>query len=259
MGQVQVIPKIESYLDDLNMKEHDRRLGVFSASDIGTRGGHSPCGRYTMGCNRVLYYRYIGEEPKDNIDPRLRRIFDTGSKVHEQLQEYMEEIAKKSGGLDLFVKEAKSNEKNSIVAYDHEISSTTDGIWEVSSADGQVRFGIEIKSMKGELFKDLNKAHGENIVQSHVYMACLDLPAMTILYYNKNDSGLLEFRVPFDKEVWEAILAKLSMVRDYALKNEPPPREPGFHCRNCRYAHICKPPKVKRQSLSQIRHNFGKR
>ena len=107
-----------------------------------------------------------------------------------------------------------------------------------------------------ELFKDLNKAHDENIVQSHVYMACLDLPAMTILYYNKNDSTMAEFCVPFDQKVWDAIVKKIKFVRTYAINEEPPPREVGYHCRQCKYSYVCKPPKPERRSMKVSRNKF---
>lgn len=255
LSHVQIIPKIESYLEDKNLEDNGRALEVFSASDIGSRGGRSLCGHYTMGCSRMLYYRYVGLEPQHNFPPRSRRILDTGTKIHEQLQSYLRDFADYNEA-EIFIDEANMNGSNSEVAYNLEIDSTTDGIWEVKVPDMHLRFGIEIKSINDDGFKGLNKPHGENIIQSHIYMGCLDLPVMTILYYNKNDSLMNEYCVPFDQTIWEAIVKKINFVRTHAVNEEPPPREVGFHCRQCRYSFVCKPPKRTKHSMKAARNKF---
>lgn len=255
LGYVQVIPKIEAYLEDLNLEEHIKRLGVFSASDLGNKTGSSLCGKYTIGCARLLYYRYVGEEPRDKIPPRLRRIFDTGHKVHEQLQGYLRTIAEKLDA-EAFVDEAEFNEKNSPVASSYDIESTTDGIWTITVPDLELRYGLEIKSMKDELFKKLNGPERYHVVQCMVYMACLDLPFMVALYYNKNDSSMAEFVVEFDDNIWNAIADKINYVRRCAVDEEEPEREVGFHCRTCRYKYICKPPKPEKRNIQMGRRRF---
>lgn len=211
-----------------------------------------------MGCARLLYYRYCGETPHDRIDPRLRRIFDTGHKIHDQLQGYLRKIALASDGAEVFVDEATFNESNSEIAAEYEIESTTDGIYQVSvKKPKDLRFGIEIKSMKAELFKDLNGPLQDNVVQSTIYMACLDLPVMVILYYNKNDSSMAEFVEVFDEDIWMAVVDKINLVRLHAVNEDPPPREDGYHCRTCRYAHVCKPPKEKKRVQIKKRFRLG--
>jgi len=241
--KAQVIPRIFSHLDDLNLKPHSKRMGVFSASDIGSKGGKSLCGKYVMGCARVMYYRYCGVEPKQNIDPRLRMIFNTGTKIHEQLQGYLHKVARASEDTEVFVDEVHFDERTPGPAMDLDIDSTTDGIWAVRAEGDEIRVGLEIKSMKKELFDKLNGPGPEVITQAQVYMGCLDLPMMCILYYNKNDSIMAEYFITFDKDHWEAIKQKIYFVRRHAVDGEEPPREDGFHCRTCRYAHVCKPPR----------------
>lgn len=245
---VHVAQRIEAHLEDMNLQEHCKRLGVFSASDIGNKTGKSLCGSYPVGCGRLLYYRYIGAEPRDRIPPRTRRIFDTGTKIHEQLQGYLQNIAAGSNGTEIFVKEAAFNENNSHVANTYDIESTTDGVWTISVPDLSLRFGLEIKSMKDELFKKLNGPDASHVVQCHVYMACLDLPAMVVLYYNKNDSSLIEYTVLFQQKVWRAITSKIDYVREHAIDEKEPLQEVGYHCRTCRYAYLCKPPKPEKVS-----------
>jgi len=254
LSNVQVISRLEAYLEDINLKPSGRKLCVFSASELGSKGGISPCGNYPMGCARMLYYRYIGEPPESRIDPRLRRIFDTGHAVHGQLQGYLGKLAKELG--DVFVDEATFNEDTSPVAAQYEIDSTTDGIYSVKTPNLDLRFGIEIKTMKAELFKGLNKPSPENVIQSHVYMACLDLPAMTIVYYNKNDSTMMEFLIPFQQEIWDSIAEKIVYVRKCAVDEKPPEREAGYHCNTCRYKHVCKPPKPGKKNVKKGKSRF---
>lgn len=256
LGYVQVAQKIEAYLEDLNLEEHSKRLGVFSASDLGNKTGRSLCGKYHIGCARILYYRYIGEEARDKIPPRLRRIFDTGSAIHEQLQGYLRIIAERTGGSEVFVKEAEFNEKNSAVASSYDIESTTDGIWTITVPDLELRYGLEIKSMKDDLFKKLNGPEPYHVVQCHTYMACLDLPFMVVLYYNKNDSTMAEFVVIFDDDIWQAVTDKINYVRKCAVDEEEPEREVGFHCKTCRYAHVCKPPRPEKRDIRMGRRRF---
>lgn len=256
---IQLIPKIDAMLEDQNLDEHPKELFCFSASDIGTKGGYSLCGKFPMGCSRVLYYRYTGVEPLDHIPPRNRRIFDTGHKVHDQLQGYMARIVADLKTED-FTAEASFDQNSSELANQYEIVSTTDGIWVINLPELKLRFGVEIKSMKSELFMKLSAPSMENVVQSTIYMACLDLPLMVILYYNKNDSNMLEFPLAFDPKIWEAVTKKIDFVREHAVNEEPPPREDGYHCKTCRYQHVCKPPRKsekKRIHMNRSAFRFG--
>jgi len=251
-SEIQLLPRIDSHLDDLNL-ENSRSLYVFSASDIGSTTGHSLCGKYPMGCGRMLYYRYIGEEPVQRTKPRNRRIFDTGTQIHIQLQAYLNEIARRSNEEYDFNDEVGISPKTSQEANRLEIVSTTDGIFEIKLGN-QIRFGLEIKSIKTELFDKLNGPKPEHIVQSTLYMACLDLPLMNILYYNKNTSSILEFPLVFDPEIWKAISKKILFVRMAAIENSPPPRECSMFCYECRYFHICKPnPRGKKTIIEGFR------
>jgi len=259
LRHVQVIPRIDSYLEDMNLEDDNRELHCFSASDLGDRTGRSLCGHYPMGCNRLLYYRYIGEQPERNFPPRLLRIFHTGTKIHEQLQGYLNEIARRSEGADVFCDEVHVCPENSKVANDLEINSTTDGLWEINVPKLQIRFLLEIKSIKAELFQHISsKPNPENVVQTNVYMGCADVPLANILYYCKNDSVMAEFPIVFDPKIWQAIVDKINFVRECAVNDEPPPRETGFHCKQCRYKHICKPPKTGgKRAASYNRRKFS--
>jgi CRISPR/Cas system-associated exonuclease Cas4 (RecB family) len=249
-----VLPRIESFLEDLNVDplaklniEFDlggkRRTEIFHASTIGTISGKSLCGKYTMGCARVLYYDVTGAPSEGAIDPRLRRIFDTGSAVHAQLQGYLEVIAEQSDGEYIFEPEVDINPQSNEVADMLNISGHTDGDNIVTTKKDKVRFLLEIKTINDAGYKKTKGPHPEHLIQGTVYQKCLDVPLIVFLYYNKNDSSMAEFVVEYDERRWQAVVDKLDMVMEHAMEERPPVRETGWHCSNCKYKGICKPPK----------------
>lgn len=249
--------RIEAMLEDMNAEpvemrgelrigDADRRKNIFHASEIGRITGKTLDGKYPMGCGRSLYYGYIGAKSENSFEPRLRRIFDTGSGIHLQLQMYLHHYAKTHKKTDKFQDEVAINPENNAVADRYDISAHMDGLYEVTIPILHARTGLEIKSINDEGFKATKGAHQEHIIQGTVYQACLDLPIMTFLYYDKNDSSLAEYVQVFDEDRWRAITEKLDYVRACAIEGTPPPQEVTFGCRNCKYAKICKPPKSNR-------------
>lgn len=250
--QVTLLHRLDGLLEDLNLKDSGRRRGIFSPSSIGHSSGKSLCGKYSMGCGRKLCYEYKDDvEKRGRIKPRIRRIFDTGSAVHLQIQGYLADLAEEEG--DIFECEVPAFPETSEVGDLFDIGGTSDGIWTVLTKD-KIRFGVEIKSMKHELFEKLTRVKPEHLVQGTVYCALLDIPFMLYLYYDKNDSNWLEFPVPFNEDIWNAVVEKLTMVRDHALSGTMPPREITFFCeKDCPYAYHCKP---KQHREGVIRRKF---
>lgn len=249
-----VLSRIESFLEDLNVDPIEemlfsfdlgqhRRREIFHASTIGTLSGKSMCGKYPMGCARVLYYDLIGAQSEGAIDPRLRRIFDTGSAIHAQLQGYLSVIADRSEGEFTFVPEVVISPDHNDIADLMDISGHTDGDSTVIVNDDKVRFLLEIKTINDAGYKKTSGPHPEHLMQGTVYQKALDVPLIVFLYYNKNDSSMAEFVHEFDPRRWDAIVDKLEMVREAAIKEEPPSREPGWACSTCKYKGICKPPR----------------
>jgi CRISPR/Cas system-associated exonuclease Cas4 (RecB family) len=264
-----VATRIESFLEDMNVDpvklhaEFDlgsagRRTSIFHASSIGSQSGKSLDGKYPMGCGRELYYSLIGASSEGNWPPRNRRILDTGTAVHAQLQAYLTEIAKRSDGTETFVPEADINPNTNEIADQMDISGHTDGIYTVTTEKDVVRFGLEIKTINDAGYKKTSGPHAEHLMQGTVYQKCLDLPIMVFLYYNKNDSSIAEFAHVYDARRWEAIENKLNFVRECAMDEEPPERELGWNCKTCKFAGVCKPPKQSRAARVGAHFRKGK-
>lgn len=250
LKEVTVINRIEALLEDMNLEptllrgelrfgDGGRRTRCFHASMIGSMSGHSLCGKYPMGCGRQLYYSFTNSESEKSWDPRIRRIFDTGSAIHAQLQIYLHKVAEMNAETDTFVDEVDVNPATQTYG----ISAHMDGLYTIKTPSTSIRFGIEIKTINDAGYKGTKSPHPEHIMQGTVYQACLDLPVMLFLYYNKNDSSMAEFVQIFDRDRWEAITEKLKSVTSHIKKGTLPEQEVSFSCSSCQYKGICKPPK----------------
>jgi CRISPR/Cas system-associated exonuclease Cas4 (RecB family) len=254
LGHASLVSRIDSFLEDLNVEPlarlpvkfdigGDRRTGIFHASTVGSSSGKSLCGKYTVGCGRQLYYDYTSAPSEGAWEPRMRRLLDTGSAIHAQLQAYLEIIASRSEGTEKFTPEADIDPDVNPIAQQMDLSGHADGIYQITTTPDRVRFGVEIKTINEAGYQKTNSPHQEHITQGTIYQKCLDLPLMVFLYYNKNDSSIAEFIQVFDEKRWQAIVDKLNSVRDCALQNIMPDQEAGWHCSNCKYKGICKPPR----------------
>lgn len=249
-----VSDRIESFLEDMNVEpmklrtEFDlgssgRRTGVLHASMLGSKSGKSMDEKYPMGCAREMYYSITGADAEGAWEPRTRRILDTGTAVHSQLQLYLSEIAIRSNETFHFIPEVDIDPDTNDLAGRLDISGHTDGDCYVKEGDDEVRFLLEIKTINDAGYKKTSGPHPEHLMQGTIYQACLDVPVIVFLYYNKNDSSIAEFIHLFDKDRWGAITAKATWIQDCAINGQPPEREVSYQCQRCRYKRTCKPPR----------------
>ena len=261
LKEVTVVNRIEALLEDMNlapaklcaefgMGDATRRTHIFHASMVGSLSGNSLDGKYPMGCGRQLYYSYTNAESEGAWEPRMRRVLDTGSALHAQLQAYLHEVAKRSNGNERFEDEVDVDPEINEIADQLDLSGHLDGIYKILKPT-PIRFGIEIKTINDNGYKNTRGPHGEHIMQGTIYQACMDLPVMLFIYYNKNDSSLAEYVQVFDPHRWEAIKEKILLLKQKAITKELPDQEVTFACNNCRYKGLCKPPKRMRGAAVQ--------
>ena len=271
LREVTVSTRIDEFLEDLNVDPikdmplypnlgKNRRTGVCHASSIGSQKGKSLCGRYSMGCGREVFYSLTHAESEENWDPRIKRILDTGTVIHEQLQGYLAMIAKMSEGAMEFIPEADIDPEVNPVAMPLDLSGHADGIITIHNEFGTVRFGLEIKTISTKGYEATSSIHPEHKVQGTIYQACLDLPVMLFVYYNKNDSSIAELVQTYDPDIWAAVQDKISMVQEAALDGTPPPREgSSWACKGCSYHNICKPPTRRRTTPAAAAKAFRRK
>lgn len=203
-----------------------------------------------------MCYSYTGAATSSAREPRNRRILDTGHAIHLQLQAYLLACAERNK--EEFDFEVDINPEICEIADRYDLSGHTDGSYRIKDEQDDIKVGVEIKSINDNGYKDLTKPHREHQTQATIYQACLDLPVMIFLYYNKNDSSIAEYVQVFDPDLWEAITTKLDHVREYAMKGREPEREVSRSCTYCSYRHICKPPRAAPRTSVSRAHAFRK-
>ena len=105
--------------------------------------------------------------------------------------------------------------------------------------------GLEIKTASEGEYDKLNQPKEAHAEQTCIYMACLDLPLMWTLYYNKSNSNFTTPFSPwltrFDNELWNRLQMRFIKSQHRANTGDIPEREEGMHCRWCPFSWTCMP------------------
>lgn len=212
---VSMTVKLDSYLWGLNKLENERTKCVIHPSEIST-----------SDCDRRIAYGLYGEEEKEKIDPKLRRIFDVGHVYHDLVQSSLH------WGFPNFHAEVPAKNK------DLRIHGNCDGV-----INGERRLGLEIKSIGSSGFRKLTKAKTEHVEQATIYGANLNLEAVVYFYVCKEDANIQIYEIPLDRKLWHQVAARAEGIVSTVARKELPPPLVGKDsvCKACKYAWTCKP------------------
>lgn len=217
------------------------RPGVFSPSSLGWTTGKSLCGKYVVGCQRLLAYRYIGVPSIRNTPPRDRFRMDVGTAIHNVVEDYLHNLSATDWS-------PFSDYKNEVwINPDHpgtaatafDIRSRTDGTYKVHGHS----YVLEVKSIAGGGFAKLRSPKPEHLTQLMTYLACLDIPVGNMLYIGLTSAlPRKEFMVEFDLAHWRAIADKIDHIRNSLAEGKDIEREGNnYVCQRCSYKYACKP------------------
>lgn len=210
-------------------------------------------------CQRRLVYSMMGTEKQVGTqrDSNMLMRFRIGHAVHAMLQNDWHRIAKMTPGLK-FEDEVKINPSTSEIAKELNIHSSCDGILTFLDEQEQplIRLGMEIKTASPKEFEKLKKPSSDHIEQCTMYMACLDLPLMWTLYYNKGNSNIMTPYSPwlfaFDERLWNRMQMRIVKAEHMSNTDVIPERDEGIQCRWCPYTHVCQPPSLKTRQPMKI-------
>ena len=197
-----------------------RMAGVFHPSSIKPPG---------IGCSRKLALDLMGfrDQVQDVWSPRMRRLLNAG----HNLQDLMQGPCKVLWGED----------------YETEVSDGIDDLNLWGSCDARVGFHYcqwihEIKTINDRGFTQLGpNPLDDHIWQGTIYMMIFDVPFCVFWYYNKNNSAVRQYVIPFNDAIWDAVEKKLQTVLTMVSNRVWPTRDvPGWKCRDCKYSPICK-------------------
>lgn len=249
----------EAYSELVLSAPRDDRGGVFHPSAIGF-------------CGRRSVYEYLKYEAQNNFEEWDLEIFDMGHSVHDLVQGKLGQLARvlEPKGIRIEFKPEVRRPDIDALHDDLGCGGTTDGLFRIWMPDAwEQRSVLEVKSMKDDFWQQLKGPKKDHQMQAHLYAFRFDCPIIYYWYYNKNTSRRKVYTELFDQEVFKAAIDRLSEWKDYADRNELPPREESWYgCPRCPYNHHCKPQTTARQSskasqaaVSQIRKSrlFGGR
>lgn len=192
-------------------------------------------------CLLKTYKDIIGAASQGKTEPRLRLIFDLGHAIHHMFQTYG-----LNGAWGPFYKhEVEISGKYQALAEALMIEGHADAdnllvIDDIPDAPiFEVGLVHEYKSINDANFKKLASPKPNHKQQAVLYSAALNRPIVVYLYLNKNDSNLSDFPVAFEPSLWANIESKALRIKGHYDRQEPPPAETGYHCRDCAYAFDC--------------------
>jgi len=229
----------DELLDSYEEGEDDHRAPGVHASEVAS-------------CKRHVVYTLYATEKKKTTKRDMQKRFNVGNAIHGMLQSDFAKMAKRSGGTIIFKDEVKMT--GSPLAEKYDIHSSCDGVFEFLNPSGEVylRIGLEIKSKAPDDYAKLKEPEKKHIEQAHLYQACLDLPLVWYVYWNKGNQNYTPMTFPwlrkFDHNVWNRLEKRIIESLEAAHADVLPEREEAFHCTWCPYAWTCEPSTIKKQN-----------
>lgn len=191
-------------------------------------------------CNRHLYYLRVEGARRLPPPVNLLRLFRAGNEAERRTK------------ADLMSMGYNWHEEQSPVAVvDLELFGRHDGY---VSKDGSPKVLTEIKSLSGALFA---RAKGnpdyilsspffrKGVVQFNSYLTALNESHGFFIYRNRDNDDLYVMNYKTDAALWSETSARLKLVNDAVLKQEPPPHiapeERADACGFCQFQDFCLP------------------
>lgn len=247
--------------NDVDGYHYDVQAGAESARKPGVHASE------VSGCARRLVYGIAGTERRPDphgTDANMRMRFRLGQAVHAMLQGDLERMCRWSPyvGPDgnryqlTFVPEVPINSSMPGAATEHDVESSTDGVITFWLQEIPVlRILLEIKTSSALEYEKIKEPKSEHLEQTHIYMACLDVPFTWMLYYNKSNSNFTKPYAPFffrfSQKIWDGLEIRLVVNQHLATIQSLPERTEGMHCRWCPFSYTCKPSILERRGQPQ--------
>jgi len=178
-------------------------------------------------CFRSMFYDKLDICGAENNRPTDRKLMGVGTVIHELYQGWMGEALGKDNK-DLYVDELPIRYKA------FQVSGRVDGVFKIYD------WLWEIKTVSDKAFAKLTAPREKDLLQLHVYMWVLDIPRGVLHYINRNDGEDMEFRVNFDRKIWNKVERMLRQIQWHEKNNSVPPRlSSDYWCNTCKYNAHC--------------------
>jgi CRISPR-associated exonuclease Cas4 len=198
-----------------------RQFGVYWPSRIGY-------------CLRQQYYEWISESIE--YPEELLRIFEIGN----IFQAFLKQVLENSQEIKLIAHEPPFSVY--IADKDFFIKGRMDEVVLVEK-DGET-FIIEVKTHKN--LNCLKEPHKEHLLQLNFYLKMIPKAKGMLVYIEKNDLRLKEFKVEFNQELFKEAIERASLLHESLLANKIPEPEAklnsamSWQCNYCLFKQKCK-------------------
>ena len=245
--------RFEEYLAEDRGDSHTRHPGIH-ASEV-------------SGCQRKVVYSLLGEKRVEKIENRWKKRFKIGHAIHEMFQKDFARMSEKSNYVITFQDEVKIYPSPAqVAAAEWQIYSSCDGIFTIRETwDGPaiVRCGLEIKSASPDDFEKIREPKPEHVEQAHVYMACLDIPVMWFLYYNKGNQNYTSsdnpsFFIRFNPKKWEELKTRFEKAHTHVHNGDLPDRQESVGCEFCAFSWTCQPKYLQNKGAHRTHNRWSK-
>lgn len=208
-------------------------------------------------CMRMVFYKLKGIKGKKKKYPRAERILQVGTALHEwvQTQVFMRMDKDENSPIKLLPKNELpfyGQEGVEIIEEHHAppmeikfvdyrwtkkypISAMVDGALSFAGKD----FLFEFKTINPEDFETLIEPLLDHIKQGALYALCTGVRRVMFLYLNKADQRWKAFFVEYNQDQIDWVVARITTIEDYVLRDELPPKEVSDHCKMCPFKDLC--------------------
>jgi len=210
--------------------------------------GIHPSAISTTPCLLKVYWEAVGREASVMHEARELLIFDLGTAAHDMLQSFG--MAGAWGSYykpEIPIEQTPLAQQLGLVGH-----ADADNIIVIEDiADAPIiEVGVvhEYKSINDKGFESLRgKPKPQHTTQATIYSGCLNRPLVVYLYFNKNNSNIVDFPVPFNYSVWENVAQRAMVVKQALEAQVEPKAEVGYHCGQCPYIYGCDAYKASKQ------------
>ena len=157
-------------------------------------------------CDRYLYASFNGLLQWEDLDPRIKRIFDVGASLEDRMDKYFTKM-----------NIVKAREM-SLKMDSPPISGRLDFLINHPTRGEAV---LELKSINDRGFKELKSSpKHDHFIQLQIYLNMLNKDYGIVLYENKNDQNLKAFQVERDVDVWNTLLERCFAIMGMSVLPE---------------------------------------
>jgi len=186
-------------------------------------------------CDNYLYLELLGAGRHPKSMGKTTGVFDMGTACHLVFDYLMETRAMVKD----YVHVSEFKVKKFPNAVKLRMCGSADGYSERVIKDIELRILWELKSMSGSQFSLLGSHPKKaNLVQSHAYAWCADIPIIVVVYMNKENGSVRCFVEPFSPPLWRPSKDRVKRLVETAMNPALIQSVEKHITKSCRYCDL---------------------